>query len=123
MTIKDNIETVEYIDDIYPSHFDEHDIVRCEIQEAIQSGDWDRARQLASLIDITIQQEADMTLTKDFDMDMAIRVELTNYDYVKLMLEDHDETSHHHPYLVEELLDCKNNLMGAGFYLLEWNKD
>jgi|TARA_B100000212_G_scaffold318155_1_gene274359 hypothetical protein len=55
MTIKDNIETVEYIDDIYPSHFDEHDIVRCEIQEAIQSGDWDRARQLASLIDITIQ--------------------------------------------------------------------
>jgi hypothetical protein len=42
MTIKDNIETVE-------------DIVRCEIQEAIQSGDWDRARQLASLIDITIQ--------------------------------------------------------------------
>ena len=55
MTIKDNIETVEYIDDIYPSHFDEHDIVRCEIQEAIQSGDWDRAKQLASLIDINIQ--------------------------------------------------------------------
>ena len=50
-----NIETVEYIDDLYPSHFDEHDIVRCEIQEAIQSGDWDRARQLASLIDITLQ--------------------------------------------------------------------
>ena len=65
----------------------------------------------------------DMTLTKDFDMDTAIRIELTNYDYVKLMLKEHDETSHHHPYLVEELLDCMTNLMGAGFYLLEWNKD
>lgn len=64
-----------------------------------------------------------MTLFKDFTMDDAIRVELTNYDYIKLMLEDYDETSVHHPYLVEELLDCKNNLMGAGFYLLEWNED
>jgi len=64
-----------------------------------------------------------MTLTKDFDIDMAIRVELTNYDDIKLMLEDYDETSHHHPYLVQELSGCINNLMGAGFYLLEWNKD
>ena len=39
----------------YASEIEELDIVPCEIQEAIQSGDWDRARQLASLIDINIQ--------------------------------------------------------------------
>ena len=39
----------------YASEIDGHDIVRCEMQDAIQSGDWDRARQLASLIDINIQ--------------------------------------------------------------------
>ena len=39
----------------YASEIDDHDIVRCEIQDAIQSGDWDRAKQLASLIDINIQ--------------------------------------------------------------------
>ena len=64
-----------------------------------------------------------MTLLKDFNIEDAIRLELDNYDHVKSLLIEHDETSHHHPYLVEELLDCMNNLMGAGFYLLEWNKD
>ena len=39
----------------YASELEELNIVPCEIQEAIQSGDWDRARQLASLIDINIQ--------------------------------------------------------------------
>ena len=38
----------------YASEIEELDIV-CEIQEAIQSGDYERARQLASLIDINIQ--------------------------------------------------------------------
>lgn len=61
-----------------------------------------------------------MTLLQDFTIDDAIRVELANYDHIKLMLKDHDETSHHHPYLVEELMDSMNNLIGTGFYLIEW---
>ena len=61
-----------------------------------------------------------MTLTKDFDMDMAIRVELANYDYVSLMLKEHGEDSIHRPYLIEELMDTMNNLLGAGYHLLEW---
>lgn len=35
--------------------FDDLDMVRCEIQDAISNGDFHRAEQLASLIDITIQ--------------------------------------------------------------------
>ena len=35
--------------------FDDLDMVRCEIQDAISNGDYHRAEQLASLIDITIQ--------------------------------------------------------------------
>ena len=62
-----------------------------------------------------------MTLFKDFNIEDAIRLELDNYDYVKSLLKEHDETSHHHPYLVCELVDCKDNLMAAGYYLLEWN--
>lgn len=62
-----------------------------------------------------------MTLLNDFNIDDAIRLELDDYDHVKSLLSEHDETSHHHPYLVESLLDSKNNLLGFGFYLLEWN--
>lgn len=62
-----------------------------------------------------------MTILHNFDMSDAIRLELYNYDTVKSLLNEHDETSVHHAYLVEELLDCKNNILAAGFHLLEWN--
>ena len=62
-----------------------------------------------------------MTLLSDFTIDDAIRAELHNYDHVKSLLNEHDEASHHHPYLVGELVCSKNNLMDFGFYLLEWN--
>lgn len=62
-----------------------------------------------------------MTLLSHFTIDDAIRAELHNYDHVKSLLIEHDETSVHHPYLVGELVSSKNNLMDFGFYLLEWN--
>lgn len=64
MAIKDEnqiiAETVtsyhEVPDTFHAGHeFDDLDMVRCEIQDAISNGDYHRAEQLASLIDITIQ--------------------------------------------------------------------
>ena len=62
-----------------------------------------------------------MTLLQDFDIDDAIRWELSEYDYIKSLLNETCESDVHHSYLVEELVHYKNNLMGHGFYLLEWN--
>ena len=64
-----------------------------------------------------------MTLLQDFDIDDAIRMELVEYDYIVRDLKECDETDIHHSYLVNELIGSMNNLIGHGFYLLEWNKD
>lgn len=61
-----------------------------------------------------------MTLLQDFTIEDAIQVELANYDHIKLMLKEHGEDSIHRPYLIEELMGSMNNLMGTGFYLIEW---
>lgn len=64
MTIKDEnqiiAETVtshHEVPDTFHSgyEFDDLDMVRCEIQDALSNGDYHRAEQLASLIDINIQ--------------------------------------------------------------------
>lgn len=64
MNIKDENEIIaetvtshhDVPDTFHAGHeFDDLDMVRCEIQDAISNGDYHRAEQLASLIDITIQ--------------------------------------------------------------------
>lgn len=64
MTIKDENEIIanavtthHEVPDTFHSgyEFDELGMVQCEIQDALSNGDYRRAEQLASLIDITIQ--------------------------------------------------------------------
>ena len=64
MTIKDENEIIaetvtshhEVPDTFHSGHeFDDLHMVRCEIQDALSNGDYHRAEQLASLIDITLQ--------------------------------------------------------------------
>lgn len=64
-----------------------------------------------------------MTLLQDFDIDDTIRWELSEYDYIKSLINETCESDVQHTYLVQELLSTMNNLIGHGFYLLEWNKD
>ena len=64
MSIKDENEIIaetvtshhEVPDTFHSGHeFDDLDMVRCEILDALSNGDYHRAEQLASLIDITLQ--------------------------------------------------------------------
>lgn len=64
-----------------------------------------------------------MTLLQDFDIDDTIRWELSEYDYIKSLINETCESDVQHTYLVQELLSTMDNLIGHGFYLLEWNKD